>query len=82
MNIDCLTSTEKRVLYYVARGLNNHEIAKIMIVTHHTIKAHIGSILRKLGQKNRINLAVIATLNGLITEKDLEIHDLYERHKY
>lgn len=61
-----LSNREKEVLECLLQGLSNKEIAKILNVTHHTIKAHVGVIIHKLGAKNRLDAAMIAVKNDLL----------------
>lgn len=60
-----LTNRENTVLFYLTQSLTNKEIAEIMNVTHHTIKAHISAILHKLSCKNRTDAALFAQKNNL-----------------
>lgn len=60
-----LTSRETEVLYYVMQSLTNRQIAEILKITHHTVKAHISAIMRKLTYKNRTELALYAQSKGL-----------------
>ena len=60
-----LTKREDEVVKYVAQGMTNKEIAEILMVTHHTVKAHIASIIRKLGARNRVDVAIFAQKEGL-----------------
>lgn len=62
---NCLTERELEVLQYVIKGLTNNEIANELMITHHTVKAHIASILRKLGAKNRLEASMTARDLGL-----------------
>lgn len=55
-----LTNREKEVLFYLCKGLNNVEIGKILNISKHTAKAHVCSILAKMGAKNRIDAAYLA----------------------
>lgn len=55
-----LTERENEVIKYVAQGLTNKEIAEILMVTHHTVKAHIASIIRKLRVRNRVDIAIFS----------------------
>ena len=48
-----LSLREKEVLKYVEMGMTNNQIAKNLFVSHHTIKAHLASIFRKLDAVNR-----------------------------
>lgn len=61
-----LTERETEVLYYLTKSLTNKEIAAILDVTHHTIKAHVSAILKKLQCKNRTNAALFALQNKYI----------------
>ena len=55
-----LTERELDVLRYLMEGLTNKEIADKLTVTHHTVKAHVASIIRKLGARNRLDVAMNA----------------------
>ena len=61
-----LTEREQEVLYYITQSLTNKEIASILDITHHTVKAHISAILRKLRCKNRTGSALYALQHDLI----------------
>ena len=41
-------------------GYSNTQIAKILDITLHTVKAHVQAILQKFKVKNRVQAAVIA----------------------
>lgn len=60
-----LTVRELEVLQYVIQGMTNKEIARILSITDHTVKAHIASVIRKLGVKNRLEVALIAVTEGI-----------------
>lgn len=60
-----LTERELEVLKYVMQGLTNNEIAEILMITHHTVKAHVAAIIRKLGVRNRLDASMIAKDNEL-----------------
>ena len=62
-----MTDRELEVLNYVVQGLTNFEIADKLMITHHTVKAHIASILRKMGVKNRLSAALMATEKGIVS---------------
>ncbi len=55
-----LTNREKEVLKYVVMGKSNSEIAEILMISEHTAKAHVCSILRKMKAKDRVVAAVEA----------------------
>ena len=61
-----LTARELQVMYYVAEGLNNREVAERMYLSVHTIKAHLESIYSKLSVHNKIQALVYAIKNNLI----------------
>lgn len=52
--IDQLSEREQEVLYRIAEGLSNQEIATRLVVSVGTIKAHTASIFRKLNVTRRI----------------------------
>jgi len=66
-----LTQREKTILKYMAIGKTNIEIAEELFVSTHTIKAHVSSIMRKLGVSNRIKAAVYSVASGLIDGKNI-----------
>lgn len=55
-----LTEKETEVIFYLASGLSNKEIAQKMYVTEHTVKAHLTSIFKKFNVTNRTAAALIA----------------------
>lgn len=61
-----LTERELEVSQYVVKGKTNKEIAQILMITHHTVKAHVASIIRKIGVKNRLDAALLAVTNGIV----------------
>ena len=61
-----LSVRERDVLQLLALGLTNRQIAERLVVSTHTIKAHVQHILMKLGVKDRTEAAVRAVDFGLL----------------
>lgn len=61
-----LTERELEVLALIVEGLNNAEIAKKLVITISTAKAHVHSILQKLYVTNRTQATIQAVKEGLI----------------
>jgi DNA-binding CsgD family transcriptional regulator len=66
--LDLLSNREREVLSLIGKGATNREIAQNLIISEHTVKSHIASILNKLDVHNRQQAAVFAERAGLITE--------------
>lgn len=66
--MDKLSEKEKEVLKLVAVGLNNEEISLKISTTIYTVKAHISSIMKKLGVENRTKAAYYAYKYKLLDE--------------
>ena len=60
-----LTVRELEVLRLIAAGLENSEIASELLMSTHTARNHVASILEKLQMQNRIQAAVYAVRHGL-----------------
>ena len=61
-----LTERETEVLRLLVKGKSNTEIAKELIVSVHTAKAHVCSILQKLCVDDRVQAAVKAVKEHLV----------------
>lgn len=55
-----LTPKEKEVLYLIAQGSNNKEIAAALFVSEGTVRNHISHILGRLNVRDRTQAAIIA----------------------
>jgi DNA-binding NarL/FixJ family response regulator len=62
-----LSEKEREVFAAVARGLSNTEIAAAIFASESTVKTHVGSILRKLALRDRVQIVVFAHEHGLVT---------------
>jgi DNA-binding NarL/FixJ family response regulator len=61
-----LTAREQEVLSLIAAGKENAEIADSLVISQHTVKNHVSSILAKLEVENRIQAAVYAVRQRLV----------------
>ncbi len=58
--LEPLTDREEQILVSVARGRTNAEIADELYISLSTAKTHLASIMRKLGARNRVEIAMWA----------------------
>ena len=63
-----LTQRETEILRYVAEGMSNREVARLLWVTDQTVKFHLGNAYRKLGVGNRFEAVERARMFGLLHE--------------
>lgn len=56
-----LTPREQEVARAIAEGASNKEIARGMGITERTVKLHVGSVLEKLGVRDRLQVALIVS---------------------
>lgn len=61
-----LTPREVEVLALVARGLGNREVGDLLGTAAGTVKAHVQSILSKLGAKDRTHAVTLGLRRGII----------------
>lgn len=60
-----LTYREVEVLTLVSDGSSNRDIAEALVISEHTVRAHLRNILDKLRLENRIQAAAWATRMGI-----------------
>ena len=61
-----LTDREQEVLQRLAQGMSNAEIARSLIVSEGTVKAHLGRIMSKWHVRDRVQILVTAAHAGLV----------------
>lgn len=61
-----LTEREKEVLGLLVKGKNNKDISEHLMISVHTTKAHVSSIMQKLGVNDRTEAALKALQEGLV----------------
>ena len=64
-----LSQREQEVLGILVTGASNREIAMQLKITERTVKAHVTSILNKLGVNSRTEAAVVAIRRGLVPKR-------------
>lgn len=66
---DRLTPREREVLRLIASGLSNRLIARELVLSEKTVKAHVSAILGKLGVADRTQAALHAVRTGLVEQE-------------
>jgi NarL family two-component system response regulator LiaR len=62
-----LSPREREVLALLVQGLSNTAIADRLVVSHSTVKAHVSSILSKLGVTSRTEAVALAVQHRLVS---------------
>lgn len=68
-----LSDREMEVLSCVVRGMSNKEIARLLGISHQTVKNHVTSILRKFGVEDRTQAVVYALKRGWVKLQDTDL---------
>jgi NarL family two-component system response regulator YdfI len=63
---EALTHRETEVLRMLARGFSNKEIAARLVISEHTVKFHVASVMGKLGAGTRTEAVTMGLRQGLI----------------
>jgi LuxR family maltose regulon positive regulatory protein len=62
-----LTARELEILQYIAEGLSNQEIAKILVLSVGTVKTHLHNVYGKLDARDRTHAVARARQLGLLS---------------
>lgn len=78
------TDREREVLFYVACGKENEDIALALGISPLTVKNHIAHLFRKLGAVNRTQLVIMGLAHGdlVFDGKRLMVIGTDEAHDY
>ncbi|GGA64206.1 DNA-binding response regulator [Pseudoclavibacter endophyticus] len=68
--IEALTARERDILLLLAQGMSNEQIAAQLFVEVATVKSHLARLLPKLGVQSRLQAAVWAYQNRVVTVGD------------
>ncbi|WP_346109421.1 response regulator transcription factor, partial [Pseudonocardia alni] len=66
--VTVLTDRERTVLGLLGAGMSNAEIGRELHLVEGTIKAHVSTILDRLGLRNRVQAAIVAYEHDLIPD--------------
>lgn len=68
--IEQLSEREREVLRWLARGLNNRDIAQRLFLSEGTVRNYVSSVFAKLGVSDRTQAALIAVRYGLAADEE------------
>ncbi|WP_309893702.1 response regulator transcription factor [Archangium sp.] len=61
-----LTPAEFDVLRYVAKGLSNAEVGRVMTLERRTVRTHLSHLYRKMGVNSHVEAVVMALRAGIV----------------
>jgi DNA-binding NarL/FixJ family response regulator len=70
-----LTHQEQQIVVLVAQGLTNKEIAQRLGSSPFTVRNQVQVIMRKLGLKNRVQVAYLSGQQANIKPEPVEVGD-------
>jgi DNA-binding NarL/FixJ family response regulator len=69
LRLNSLTNRERDVLYLMAQGRSNPEIADSLFIGTETVKTHVANILAKLGARDRVQAVIYAYETGFVNNE-------------
>jgi NarL family two-component system response regulator LiaR len=69
---DPLTGREVDIVRLVAQGLSNRQIADELVIGEATVRTHVGNVLNKLHQANRVQATLYALREGLTSLDEMD----------
>jgi DNA-binding NarL/FixJ family response regulator len=69
-----LTRRQTEIAQLIAHGLSNEEIARQLVLTPGTVGNHVGHILRRLGARNRVQVAAWITTRAAAANEPDGVH--------
>lgn len=66
---DLLSKREMEILKHISQGESNKEIANHLNIAESTVKIHVQNVLKKLNLNSRVQAAVFAVEQGLISPR-------------
>ncbi len=61
-----LTELEHELLRFLAKGLSNAEVGRVMTLERRTVRTHLGHLYRKMGVRSHVEAVVMALKAGLV----------------
>lgn len=61
-----LTPMELDLLSFLAKGLSNAELGRVMELERRTVRTHLSHVYRKLGVSSRVDAVVLALKTGIV----------------
>jgi DNA-binding NarL/FixJ family response regulator len=62
-----LTLRQQEIAILIVKGLTNQEIAERLVLERGTVSNHVAQIMRRLGVTRRVQIAVWAVRQGLVS---------------
>jgi two-component system nitrate/nitrite response regulator NarL len=74
-DLQSLSARELDVAKMISHGKSNKLIASTLFISERTVKAHLTSIFKKLGVRDRLHLAVYLSENNNVNSQKESIHE-------